>query len=193
MNITEILKALPDDQRVVVEEAISKKSGIDIEAIQKSIEEKFSSEIKKLKEDSEAEIKKQKEDNDKLSKALEAEQDIRITKEFVAKADQYKDLGINAVEFGKVLKGISNKAPDEYAEVIKTLDAAEEKLSKNNILLKEIGNDSAPVSDVEDQINKIAAEYRKVDPSLTSAKAIAKAWKENPQYYSDYENEKHGK
>ena len=186
MELKEILKALPQDQQDVINKAIENATSeainkqVDVAAISKAVEEKFSEQLKK-----------QAEDNEKLQKALDAEKDLRITKEFISKAAEYKNLGTKPDDFGKVLKEIAQKViPETYTELEKVLAGADEKIGKNDIFLKEIGSGGEAVLETIDKVNKMVEEIRKTDPKITKEQAEAKVWMEHPELYREYEAEK---
>lgn len=173
MNYQDIIKSLTPDQQKAIQDEIAKQA---LEAINKS---QPSDEIKKQLD----EVSKM---NVELVKALDAERDIRITKEFVAKAENYKGLPVKAEDFGKLLKEIHKKAPDQYEELIKTIDAANELIVKNNTLMKEIGGSEPPESDAMTKLNAKANEIKKLNPNMTFPVAFSKAMSENPDLYAEY-------
>jgi hypothetical protein len=175
MSYQEIFKSLTPEQQKAIQDEIAKQA---LEAVNKS----------KPTEDV---IQKQLEDMNKanveLAKALEAERDLRITKEFTEIAKGYQDLpGVEIEAFGKTLRVLSDKAPDQYAELIKTLDASKEMISQNNILMKEIGCGAVPENDAMAKLDAKAAEIQKADSKLSKEAAFAKAVTDNPQLYNEY-------
>jgi DNA-binding protein len=186
MELQDVLKVLPKEQQEVISKAIEKAASeainkqVDVAAISKAVEEKFSEQLKK-----------QAEDNEKLQKALDAEKDLRITKEFISKAAEYKNLGTKSDDFGKVLKEIAQKiTPETYSELEKVLAGADEKIGKNDLFLKEIGSGGETVLETIDKVNKMVEEIRKSDSKITKEQAEAKVWMEHPELYREYEAEK---
>lgn len=187
VNYDEILKSLPEDQQKVMQAEIEKQAQ---EAVNKAIED-----VKKSATPEMEAIQKKLEDmaktNEVLAKALEVEKDQRITKEFEEVAKAYKDLpGVEVVAFGKLLKDLNQKAPEQYAELVKTLDASKEMISQNNILMKEIGGGQVPENDAGAQLEKLAKSIQKENPGMTYEIAYTKAMDENKQLYNEYLVEK---
>ena len=175
MSYQEIFKSLTPEQQKAIQDEIAKQA---LEAVNKA----------KPNEDV---VQKQLEDMNKanveLAKALEVERDLRITKEFTEIAKGYQDLpGVEIEAFGKTLRVLSDKAPDQYAELIKTLDASKEMISKNNILMKEIGVGAVPENDALVKMNTKAAEIQKANTGMTFEVAFAKVCNEDPALYNEY-------
>lgn len=182
MTFEEFMKSLTEDQQKAMQAEIEKQTQ---EAVNKAIED-----VKKSATPEMEAIQKKLEDmaktNEVLAKALEVEKDQRITKEFEEVAKAYKDLpGVEVAAFGKLLKDLNQKAPDQYAELVKTLDASKEMISKNNILMKEIGGGQVPENDASAQLEKLAKSIQEKE-KVTYAVAYTKAVEENPQLYDEY-------
>lgn len=117
--------------------------------------------------------------NERIAKAEEmakSEREIRVTREFVAKADEFKALPFKASEFGPVLKSASEKlTKDEYEELSRVLKAADEQIAKSE-LFKEAGRSGEPQSsDAQDALTQKAEEIRKADPSLSEYEVLLRA------------------
>jgi hypothetical protein len=181
MKFDDILKSLSDEQQAAIVAEIEKKA---LEAVNKSKPTEDVTTIQKqLDEVSKANVQ--------LVKALEVERDIRITKDFVEKAKTYNALpGVEVEAFGKMLKDLSQKAPEQYAELVKTLDASNEMISKNNALMTEFGGNEPPESDALNKLNAITAEIQKADPKMTYHVAFGKAMSANPKLYDEYLKQK---
>ena len=123
---------------------------------------------------------------------LKAERDEVKKREFIAKAGEYKNLPVKADEFGLILKGLSEKAPEEYAHIESLLKAADEAISKGGVF-SEAGTGTKGNGDnvsAIDQLNALAKSYiEKGDKGLTQAQAFLKALEENPALYVQYEKE----
>lgn len=78
-----------------------------------------------------------------------------------------------------MLKAIGEAAPEPAAELVAKLEAFSSKTAVAS-LLKEYGS-SEPDGSAIDQIEAIAAEIRKAEPSLSPAEARAEAWRRNPE------------
>lgn len=164
-----------------------------IKLIQMEIEKQAQEAVKKLSSNDNT-ISKQLEDmqksNIELAKALEVERDLRITKEFIDKAKSYKNLPIKADEFGKILKDLFKRAPEEFAELEKVLAASDEMINKNNIIMEEIGVGVHPETDAMQKMNTIASEIQKANSGMTFQVAFSKAMSENPELYNEYRRQK---
>lgn len=128
--------------------------------------------------------------NQRIEKAenlAKAEREIRVTREFVAKAAEYKALPVEADAFGPVLKAASESlTADAYAELDRVLKAADAQIASSE-LLKEAGaagDGPTPASD-ETLVAK-AQEIRKADSSVSEAKAMERAMRENPELAASY-------
>jgi hypothetical protein len=127
-----------------------------------------------------AELRKAAQEATDLAKA---EREIRVTREFIAKADEYRALPLDGTVFGPVLKAASEKfSKEENDELIRVLKAADEQIAKSD-LFKEQGRstDGNPESaTATDALQKAAVEIRKSDSSLNSFQAMQRAMRENP-------------
>lgn len=138
--------------------------------------------------------KAEQEANERLAKAeqiAKVEQDLRITREFVAKAEsQFAVVGGDAEEFGALLKSCSEKLAKEEFETLETrLRAANEHLQRNSHLLKEMGRGGDPVpagSDTVERIAKAVEDIRKADPGLSEYEAHVQAMRKNPELQREY-------
>ncbi len=118
-------------------------------------------------------LEKQAEEDAKIAKA---ERDLRITREFVAKAEtEFPSVGGSSEEFGPVLKTMSETLPEDVFKSIETrLRAAEEQVRTSN-LFKELGmgGDPTPGADVElDAALQKADDLQKADPNLSRYDAM---------------------
>jgi hypothetical protein len=126
--------------------------------------------------------------NDDLESLLKVEQDARILKAFQDKVGIYKALPIGD-GFASVLKGISEKAPTEYAELDKVLTAADEAMTKG-ALFSEIGRGGSAPSGAQPKIDTLAAEMVTKDTTgLTREQAIRKVYREHPDLYAELQRE----
>ena len=131
-----------------------------------------------------------KELGDRLAKAEEtakAERDVRLTRDFIAKADTYKGLPVEATKFGPVLKAISESVSEEtYSELEKALNAADEGIVKGD-LFKTIGADGEKTDNSAiDEVQRKAEEIRKADPKVSSADAFELAMKSDRKLQERY-------
>jgi len=149
--------------------------------------------LKQLPED----VRKVIEDNQKktdeaigLAKKLQQE---KLEGEYVAKAKKFPSVVAKAEELGPVLKRIADNSANDYKVIEAVLKAAEERISRNDQIFKELGAAGEEGGgDAWDKIEKEAEEIRKADPNLTKEMAIEKAMSSNSKLYSEYQKELHG-
>lgn len=117
---------------------------------------------------------------DRLEKRIEEHIEKAESTELMKIAAKYEILGENADELAKVLKSV--KGTDVYEKIIANLDRELAYVEKSGVF-EEIGKrgDGAGFSD-KTQIQKIAAEIKKADPSLTDRQALDKAFQAHPEF-----------
>jgi len=162
------------------------KGGSQMEAkeIQKMLDDQKIA-IEKAANEQLAALQKKLDDAEGIAKA---ERDSRLTSEYIAKAVVLDCLVIKAEEFGPVLKGVFEKAPEEFAKVMAVLTAANEAIKKGGIF-KVVGGDGSATNGAQGQIDAKAAELRKSDSSLSKEQAVRKVLKENPELYAQHKAE----
>lgn len=130
--------------------------------------------------------------HDELKKKFEKSENERITKEFVAKAGELKNLSITPAEFGPVLKSVNDTSPEAFEKVMTVLKAADEALAKSELFESKGSDAKIAGAGAWDKIEKLAAGMvEKSSDGLTKAKAIDLVLKseEGKKLYSDYLNE----
>lgn len=140
----------------------------------------------------------------KIEKQLADERDVRITKEFIEKAAEFKHLGVKTEDLGLVLKELSEKAPGAAALMEPILKSLDQKIAAGGIYSEigtsRSGSTGAPVArndsfnaptEAEGKINQIAKGLVEKDGTgkVTQLQAIAKAWRDNPTLYREHRNE----
>jgi len=130
-----------------------------------------------------AEIKKSNED---LNAKLNAEIDARVTKEYVAKAAEFKHLAINAEEYGPILKKMAENDKAGYEKQLEILKAADEAQAK---LFVESGASGEAEGNAYSVIEKEAVAIMKESKGLTKEQAVAKALEAKPELYEQYRKE----
>jgi len=116
---------------------------------------------------------------EELEKVLKEERDKQLRKEYIQKA----------ADFGLVLKGLAEKAPEEYAKLEGVLKAANEAIEAG-ALYAEVGRGGAPAGDsAVAKVEAMAAGLVQKDANLSRADALAKVLAENPQLYEQYRKE----
>jgi len=133
-----------------------------------------------------------KEHKETAEKASRLE-DEKIEKEFIDKAKtEFGTLPVESAEFGKLLKSIHEKAPDEYTQLEGLLKALNGQINESE-LFKEVGSDSKGTSGAWAKIEKSAKEYAKDNPNISEAQAVSKIITENPELYLQYMQEENSK
>lgn len=139
--------------------------------------------------DSVEKLFKQMTDAQELIKKAE---DEKVTREYVAKAAEYKNLAVKPEEFGLTLKALATAAPAEYTKLEAVLKAADAALTKGG-LFAEIGTSGGgEQATAWGKIEK-AAEARAAKENITKAEAVSKILDENPALYNEYLTEKGAK
>ena len=116
---------------------------------------------------------------DRLEKRVEEHIEKAETNELMQVAAKYEILGENADELAKVLKSV--KGTDVYNKIISNLDRELAYVEKAGTF-KEIGKGGGMGGyDAQTQIQKIASEIQKADPTLTDRQALDKAFQAHPE------------
>jgi hypothetical protein len=141
-----------------------------------------------------AEVRKRMEELEKRAREAEEiakrEREERVTKQFIEKAAAYKGLPVQPEEFGKVLKSLAEKAPDEFAKLDEVLRAADEAIAKGK-LFAELGGNGRSEGSAYAKLEGIAkAKVAESGGQLTFAQAFQKACQEHPELYLQYKEEK---
>lgn len=151
-------------------------------------------EVRAIVEKAEADAQLEKAEREKLTKRVEdaeklakAEQDERLTRDFIAKAETFKALPVTPGDFGIVLKSIHGGVDEKVFEQLETvLKAADEQIQKGD-LFKEQGRAGDPQpSTVEAEVTRKAEEIRKSDSKLSKAEAFDRALSEDRDLQARY-------
>ncbi|MCL6597951.1 MAG: hypothetical protein K6T81_04355 [Alicyclobacillus macrosporangiidus] len=140
------------------------------------------------------EVRKRFEEMEKRAREAEEiakrERDERVLREYIAKAQAFRGLPVQPEEFGKVLKALAEKAPEEYQKVEDVLKAADEAIAKGK-LFAELGKGGSGVTvGAYAQLQSIAKSKMEASGGkLTMEQAFAEAAKENPNLYEQYRKE----
>lgn len=132
-------------------------------------------------------VKAAEERAEAAEKIAKAERDYRIEQEFIAKAEEFNALSVEASTLGPVLKAAAEALSEEaFGVIIDALTAANETVSESD-LFSEVGKSTSfEGSGSSDSIEKAAARLREDDSSLTHAQAISKAVELDPSLYTEY-------
>lgn len=125
-----------------------------------------------------AEFKKMQDKQEASDKRIEKMEDEAITKAFVAKAEGYSNLPIDAEKLGAILKGVSGNIEKElYEEFEKMLAGTHEGMGK---VFTQIGKDDGEGGGALEALNGKASEIAKRD-NVTKEAAFVTALAENPE------------
>jgi len=184
-DMSDDLKKQVEDLQSQLEEVT--KRAEEAEAALKAGEEDFD------KSELPEEVRKRLEDMEAVSKAqedtIQKMKDEAMTKEFIAKAEIFKNLPIKSIEFGPILKAISqNVTEDVYKEIERVLTAADEGMGK---VFKEIGHNGADDdASALAIVTKRAEEMAKENPGMSMAEARGKVWASDPELKKRYDSER---
>ena len=194
----EIVKALPEDEQVIVNAEIEKAKEVakpiepEIKTVEKETEDIVKSADPKIQEM----IKTIKESNEKLEKESEAK-DVEIKKfqddlkkEAIEKTvSTFDRIAVPKEEMVELFTKLDEEAEKIVAKVMKSVN---EQLTAANIV-KVIGSDSEGEQlNAEATVEKEAKELMKSDTKLTKAQAIVKVYKSKPELYKQYQEEQKG-
>lgn len=126
-------------------------SGLDLSAFPKEQRPQLEAIFKSFGEKNKELVEK----NANLEKELRTERDERVSKEFKEKATAFKHLGTNTDDLAKVMKSMSEKDPESFKVLEKTLKAADEQIAKGD-LFKELGSKGGTsVGDAEAKLDAL--------------------------------------
>lgn len=111
----------------------------EMEAVTKALEQ--------ARAEAQERIEKAERQTEEVAKALASERDLRLTREFIAKAKEtYGSIPGKPEDLGVILKSLHAKAPDEAAKVEVILKSVDAIIAKS-ALLGEVGRSGAPAAD----------------------------------------------
>jgi len=123
----------------------------------------------------------------KLEKELQKEIDEKIEKQFIEKAkNEFSSLPVKSDDFGKLLKSINEKAPEEFEKLEKLMKTLNGAIGEGTVF-REIGSNSdGGAVGAWGKIEKAAEQIRKDNPSISQAQAVSQIITANPELYSTY-------
>ena len=170
----------PEVEKSATESKVMKDDGsLDLAAVPEDLRPA----IESLWKDREESLRKVQE----LEAVIKAEHDRQLTKEFVAKAGEFRNLAIRPEDLGPVLKRISEASAEDYKLVESVLKAANEALEANR-LLDEIGSGVA-MSGSAGQLDARAKELTQKS-NISYEQAVDRILQENPELYTQYLTER---
>jgi chorismate mutase len=127
----------------------------------------------------------------KAESVAKAEQEIRLTREYLAKAESYRRVpGISSEDLATVIRTVTEADPEKAAKLEAMLAATNSSMAKSE-LFREIGS-SANGFTGQGALAKMqaaATAIAKEDPKLTPEKAMSEAQRRNPDLYQQYQRE----
>lgn len=146
----------------------------------------LSPEVRAIVEKSQQDAKEANE----LAKKLQME---KLEGEYIAKAKAFDAVVTQPDKVGPILKRIADVSKEDYEVIEAVLKAANEAVSKNNVIMKEFGaSGEQGGGDVWTQIERKADDLMKSDNALTKETAIAKVMDSDPVLYKRYQEELYG-
>ena len=191
----EIVKALPEDEQVIVNAEIEKAKEV-AKPIEPEIKKEDEDIVKSADPKIQEMIKTIKESNEKLEKESEAKDaEIKkfqddLKKEAIEKTvSTFDRIAVPKEEMVDLFTKLDEDAEKLVTKIMKSVN---EQLTAANIV-KVIGSDSeGEQKSAKEQIEKDAIELMKNDTKLTKAQAIVKAYKSKPELHKQYQEEEKG-
>lgn len=126
-----------------------------------------------------ARIAKSEADAKQADEIARAERDLRVTREFTAKAEALPYIPGTPEQVAKAMREIAEKAPDAWAFLEPTLSSVNATLSRSEGF-KVYGAGAGPdANSPVAQLTAKAEEIRKAEPELTKEQAMSRAMREN--------------
>lgn len=143
--------------------------------------------VRKMVEDS------QKEAQEAISMVRKLEEQ-KLIGEYVTKAKDFDKVIGEPDKVGAILKSIADKSEDDYKVIEAVLKAANERITRNDKIMQELGagGDEGTAGDAWSKIEAQAKELVKNSPDLTIEQAIQKVMKDDPSLYKEYQKELQG-
>lgn len=112
-------------------------------------------------------------------------------RELTQVAKKYAVIGKKEEELVPLLKSLKAAGGTAYNDMIAILDQTVEAVEKSGVFseIGKSGHGGSGENSAEVKINGIAKGYMEKDPSLSYSAAIAKAWEDNPDILSEYDEE----
>lgn len=123
-----------------------------------------------------------------LAKRLQTE---KLEAEYVGKARNFSCVVAEPEKVGKVLKKIADFSKEDYDVIEAVLKAANERINRNDLLLKEIGanSDAGGAGDAWGRIVQAGKEIVAKNADMTLEQAIDKVIHDEPTLYEEYRKE----
>lgn len=135
-----------------------------------------------------------KKERDEMAETAKREKEERENEHWINKSKEFKYLQVAPEHFGKVLRAINSDHPTEAAEIVRILGVADGLIEKGS-LFAEFGKNNTNGSKVADATNvtarveALAKDYMTLDKDLSESAAIAKVFREHPDWHAPYRRE----
>lgn len=135
-----------------------------------------------------------KKERDEMAETAKREKEERENEHWINKSKEFKYLQVAPEHFGKVLRAINSDHPTEAAEIVRILGVADGLIEKGAIFA-EFGKNNTNGSRVADATNvtarveALAKDYMMLDKDLSESAAIAKVFREHPDWHAPYRRE----
>lgn len=126
-----------------------------------------------------------------LNEVAELKKSLQM-KEYEAVAKKYEILGKQPEEVAKTLYAMHEQGEEIYKAYVGALDDSLALVEKSGVFA-EIGKSTRGAyrgNNVVNEVEKAATEIMKADPNLSREEAIVKAWDNNPELLTQYEQER---
>lgn len=112
-------------------------------------------------------------------------------KELSQVAKKYAVIGKKEEELVPLLKNLKAAGGTAYADMIAILDQTVDTVEKSGVFseIGKSGHGGSGENSAEAKISGIAKSYMEKDPALSYSAAVAKAWEDNPDILSEYDEE----
>lgn len=127
-----------------------------------------------------------------LQKQLAEERSLREEREYLEKARAFPAIPVPAEKIGGLMRAVATLEKSHGDTLGQVLRACNELAASNTVITKSLGAANGldgGGGSVSDEIESIASKAMAANPDLTRSKAIAKAWKDNPQLLKRYREE----
>jgi len=114
------------------------------------------------------------------------ERDLRMEKEFIAKADAFSALPAKRDEIVAILKAVNEDAPRAASAIEELLKRCNGALAESGIFKSEGQGETGTTSTTVAQWDSAVDTIRKADTSLSYEQAFAKALDQHPELYEEY-------
>jgi hypothetical protein len=139
-------------------------------------------------------IQKSRDEAAEATKIAKTERDMRIDREMLAKAADYKNITGTPQEKAELLKAAFAVSEDFGKKLEQTFKAVNAQLDAATDIFSPIGKTAGlPDSIYRNELEAKVAEFRKADPTLSPEKAMDKAMQADPKLYDRYLEEKEGR